>query len=832
MKVGWIVHRRPSLDSLPDFKGAAKQRQAEYRATLCALPSLPSLSTFAPSTMAESYTSRTTDVSANGYPNSSQPSLVPAQTPSNIIRKKLMGYVGFANLPNQVHRKSVRKGFQFTAMVVGESGLGKSTLINTLFNTTLYPPKEQLPPSAERPKTVAIESIGADIEENGVRLHLTVVDTPGFGDFVNNDDSWKPIVENIESRFDSYLEQENRVNRTKIVDNRVHACLYFIQPTGHSLKQIDIEFMRRLHTKVNLIPIIAKADTLTDEEVAEFKQRVRPFTFFRITGVATSDSVGGTLMTDSFPLAPTYDNEDEETLAEAEEIASKIPFAVVGSDKAVVAPDGREVRGRAYPWGVVEVDNEDHCDFVKLRQMLVRTYMEELREYTNDVLYENWRTEKLLSMGVAQDSSVFKEINPAARLQEERILHEAKLAKMEAEMKMVFQQKVQEKESKLKQSEEELYARHKEMKDALEKQRAELEDKKRRIESGRPLTPEKASTGRKKGFLPVKALDRLGSGRERLTCLDACCLFPEWKVQGQAWQCCEAVALSRHTHLNVAQLLCSSSCSLLLSSIDLSSSEYARTTWDAHYENAWKRRPRLPAAYHYSTEGPLDARLLAIQRDVPPAPSPRQAPPPRPKIPSPVQLPSSPQPSTAKQSKPSLNLAGGPSRKYPLLLELPVPGVKNLVVNSFMSILPRLAHTQVLIFPPRAKKRILQTSLRVSQMIDVACASGRCVHTMGLYSKITMLLMCILGYYHTTATLQARRTSLSPLSLSRFVHQMLNSNCTLCTSLGNQVVTIHRGEPGEVSQAASKNMPFLWMAFAAALRDHVLDAPMQTGTGQ
>lgn len=41
-----------------------------------------------------------------------------------------------------------------------------------------------------------------------------------------------------------------------------------------SLKQIDIEFMRRLHTKVNLIPIIAKADTLTDEEVANFKRRV------------------------------------------------------------------------------------------------------------------------------------------------------------------------------------------------------------------------------------------------------------------------------------------------------------------------------------------------------------------------------------------------------------------------------------------------------------------------------------------------------------------------------------------------------------------------------
>jgi septin 7 len=76
----------------------------------------------------------------------------------------------------------------------------------------------------------------------------------------------------------------------------------------------------------------------------------------------------------------------------------------------VKTPDGRNVRGRAYPWGVIEVDDEDHCDFVKLRQMLIRTFMEELRERTDQVLYENWRSQKLLSMGVPQDSSVFKEI--------------------------------------------------------------------------------------------------------------------------------------------------------------------------------------------------------------------------------------------------------------------------------------------------------------------------------------------------------------------------------------------------------------------------------------
>ena len=175
---------------------------------------------------------------------------------------------------------------------------------------------------------------------------------------------------------------------------------------------------------------------------------------------------------------------------------SKVPFAIVGSNSEVATPEGRTVRGRSYPWGVIEVDNEDHCDFVKLRQMLIRTHMEELKEHTNNVLYENYRSDKLTQMGVQQDPTVFKEVNPAVKQEEERALHEQKLQKMETEMKMVFQQKVAEKESKLKQSEEELYARHKEMKDQLERQRLELDEKKARIESGRPLDDSK----KKKGF--------------------------------------------------------------------------------------------------------------------------------------------------------------------------------------------------------------------------------------------------------------------------------------------------------------------------------------------
>jgi len=44
------------------------------------------------------------------------------------VSPDLPGYVGFANLPNQVHRKSVKKGFEFTLMVVGKSSLLTSTV--------------------------------------------------------------------------------------------------------------------------------------------------------------------------------------------------------------------------------------------------------------------------------------------------------------------------------------------------------------------------------------------------------------------------------------------------------------------------------------------------------------------------------------------------------------------------------------------------------------------------------------------------------------------------------------------------------------------------------
>ena len=46
-----------------------------------------------------------------------------------------------------------------------------------------------------------------------------------------------------------------------------------------------------------------------------------------------------------------------------------------------------------------QVENENHCDFTKLREMLIRTNMEDLCDSTHSRHYELYRKERLKQMG-------------------------------------------------------------------------------------------------------------------------------------------------------------------------------------------------------------------------------------------------------------------------------------------------------------------------------------------------------------------------------------------------------------------------------------------------
>uniref|UniRef100_A0A915K6U7 Septin n=1 Tax=Romanomermis culicivorax TaxID=13658 RepID=A0A915K6U7_ROMCU len=380
----------------------------------------------------------------------------PSSDQQSIKTLELKGNVGFASLPDQLVKKTVEHGFAFNLICVGETGIGKSTLTESLFNM-----KFEFQPCSYELKNVELKSHVLDIEESGVVLKLTVVETAGFGDQLDKEKSVKVISEYIETQYELYLQEEMKIKRCLQLyrDTRIHVCLYFISPTGHGLKALDVAALKDFSKRANVIPIIAKADTISKDELQRFKSKI--LSELKTNGIEFY----------KFP-------EDDEVMREANAKLNKcMPFAVVGSVDFVMA-NGKKVRARQYPWGVVEVENEEHCDFVKLREALLRLNVEDLREKTHRILYENYRRQRLYQMGMKDG-----DLGPGLKeiFDQKRAEHLATVKSKEEALKALFVQKVKDKENELKEKERELSQREVEDKRRFEEEMAVLKSEQNRL---------------------------------------------------------------------------------------------------------------------------------------------------------------------------------------------------------------------------------------------------------------------------------------------------------------------------------------------------------------
>ncbi|NXP31057.1 SEPT8 protein, partial [Leiothrix lutea] len=370
----------------------------------------------------------------------------------------LGGHVGFDSLPDQLVSKSVTQGFSFNILCVGETGIGKSTLMNTLFNTTFETEEASHYESAVRlrPRTY-------DLQESNVHLKLTIVDAVGFGDQINKDERQVlPIVEYIDTQFENYLQEELKIRRSlfNYHDTRIHVCLYFITPTGHSLKSLDLVTMKKLDSKVGgqetTVPL---SGMLLLADISQSHQ-------LQLYWICRLISGGITPSTESLPLAL---------------FQAHLPFAVVGSTEEVKVGN-KLVRARQYPWGVVQVENESHCDFVKLREMLIRVNMEDLREQTHTRHYELYRRCKLEEMGFKDTDPDNQPFSLQETYETKRKEFLGELQRKEEEMRQMFVNKVKETEAELKEKERELHEKFEHLKRIHQEEKRKVEEKRRELE--------------------------------------------------------------------------------------------------------------------------------------------------------------------------------------------------------------------------------------------------------------------------------------------------------------------------------------------------------------
>lgn len=143
--------------------------------------------------------------------------------------------------------------------------MGKSTFIETLLDTYLPNPVYFANPSVHTDRIAEIGNFCIETDTGEVIIHL--FDTPGYGDHINNQDCFDIIRQNLEARHLHWRNLDAQVMSERFrlqEDTRIHCVMYFISP--HRMKDIDIEFINQLSDIVPIIPIISKADSMTDKE--------------------------------------------------------------------------------------------------------------------------------------------------------------------------------------------------------------------------------------------------------------------------------------------------------------------------------------------------------------------------------------------------------------------------------------------------------------------------------------------------------------------------------------------------------------------------------------
>ncbi len=108
--------------------------------------------------------------------------------------------------------------------------------------------------------------------------------------------SWEPVVGYINEQYDKYLKEELSINRrTRIPDNRVHCCLYFISPTGHRYA-LHISAVSCLPVSYLKVPSViagesqaillerwpfVKINSLPENDLTQLLRRCKPLSWYR-----------------------------------------------------------------------------------------------------------------------------------------------------------------------------------------------------------------------------------------------------------------------------------------------------------------------------------------------------------------------------------------------------------------------------------------------------------------------------------------------------------------------------------------------------------------------
>ncbi|KAK4080513.1 Septin-type G domain-containing protein [Trichoderma simmonsii] len=349
------------------------------------------------------------------------------------------------NNPRRIRRR--KDPTPFNILILGSQNAGKTSFLEFLKTALALPPKKQAKRQDEDVFQIPTPPVGnfiphyLETEIDGERIGLTLWDSEGLEKNVV-DLQLREMSSFLESKFEETFAEEMKVVRSPgAKDTHIHAAFYVMDPSrldrnittakiaasrngipngsyGHARtlgaldEDIDLQVLRTLQHKTTVIPVISKADTITTKHMSVLRKAV--WDSIKTANLDPLEALG--LDEDSSSVI-----EEEAEESEEDEAAEK-PTASPGHSKrlstnsirrhksedakeeeapflplSIISPDLYEpsVIGRQFPWGFADPYNEEHCDFVRLKEAVFTEWRAELREASREQWYEGWRTNRL-----------------------------------------------------------------------------------------------------------------------------------------------------------------------------------------------------------------------------------------------------------------------------------------------------------------------------------------------------------------------------------------------------------------------------------------------------
>jgi hypothetical protein len=233
-------------------------------------------------------------------------------------------------------------------------------------------------------------------------------------------------------------------------------------------EDLDVQVLRTLQGKTTVIPVISKADTITTTHMALLKKTVMhslkqakldPLEALNVVdedeeddgsfderdedAYLDSSNVGEgntSEIVDNLLDRSTDDEEDEDynghdhnnnnnstpptspprpggvnkdavkahRRSMSDALSPSGPEEVPFLPMSIISPDSYEpgIVGRRFPWGFADPYNQEHCDFLRLKDAVFSEWRGELREASREVWYEGWRTSRLRKRDRAPSAAV------------------------------------------------------------------------------------------------------------------------------------------------------------------------------------------------------------------------------------------------------------------------------------------------------------------------------------------------------------------------------------------------------------------------------------------